>query len=126
MSGNPFNPSTTINPDNFVGRSKEIDLYIQCVEESAVGNSSHIILMGEKGIGKSSLLRKFESVTDHAKHLVVRRDMDTSIDSLESLVNFLIRIIQDSVTQLSSGIQGIQDKIQAIVRDNKIEKNQTI
>jgi len=69
-------------------------------------------IMGERGIGKSSLLRKLEAITDHDEHIVVRRDMDSSTKTLAELVNFILAFLK--VEGASIGNRG---KIREFFRD---------
>lgn len=94
LTMNPFKPGGLVDPDYFVGREKEIEAFIQGLELSGYSNPQHLAIMGERGIGKSSLLRKFESISDPSKYLIVRRDLDASIKSLEDLTHFILSIIK--------------------------------
>ena len=51
--------------------------------------------MGERGIGKSSLLRKFESIVKDQNCLVVRRDVDASVTSLQALSYFILYALKE-------------------------------
>ena len=105
MRINPFRPGNTADPEFFVGRVKEIETYLESLNQSKFGNPQHIAIMGERGIGKTSLLRKFESITNRNEHLVVRRDLDSSLLSITDLVNFILTIIK------AEGIVNVKDKI---------------
>lgn len=53
---NPFTPNSPVHRDMFAGRVKEIDAIDQALTQAAAGNPTHILLLGERGIGKTSLL----------------------------------------------------------------------
>jgi len=105
MEKNPFRPGNTVEPEYFVGREKEIKTYLKSLNQSKFGNPQHIAIMGERGIGKSSLLRKFESITNPKDHLVIRRDLDSSLQSISDLVIFILMIIK------AEGVMNVGSKI---------------
>jgi len=95
MSRNPFTPGLPIDPKQFVGRKDEIKIFSQSLEQSFYGNPQNLAIMGDRGIGKSSLLRKFESIAKERKCLVVRRDIDASVDSLQKLAYFILYALKE-------------------------------
>ncbi|MCK1447256.1 AAA family ATPase [Bradyrhizobium sp. 48] len=54
---NPFRPDKILPPGSFVGRIPEIRMLDHCLTQTKHGNPQHFLLEGERGIGKSSLLR---------------------------------------------------------------------
>lgn len=54
---NPFRPDKILPPGSFVGRIPEIRTLDHCLTQTKHGNPQHFLLEGERGIGKSSLLR---------------------------------------------------------------------
>jgi len=95
MTRNPFTPGLPINPGQFVGRKGELQVFVQSLEQSFYGNPQNLAIMGDRGIGKSSLLRKFESVARDKNCLVVRRDIDASVDSLQMLAYFILYALKE-------------------------------
>ena len=95
MTKNPFTPGLPINPKQFVGRKEEIQIFVQSLEQSFYGNPQNLAIMGDRGIGKSSLLRKFESIVKEKNCLVVRRDVDASVDSLYMLAYFILYALKE-------------------------------
>lgn len=53
---NPFTPNGPVHRDMFAGRVTEIDAIDRALTQTAAGNPTHILLLGERGIGKTSLL----------------------------------------------------------------------
>jgi len=53
---NPFKPNSTVPPGMFVGRLQEIKRIEQCLLQTRSGNPTSFMILGERGIGKSSLL----------------------------------------------------------------------
>ncbi|MDP9590623.1 UNVERIFIED_ORG: hypothetical protein J2W19_003187 [Shinella zoogloeoides] len=55
MKYNPFRPNSIIAPGMFHGRLPEIDAIEQALFQTKNANPSHFMILGERGIGKSSL-----------------------------------------------------------------------
>ncbi len=88
---NPFEPGKPVDPEYFGGRRRELETFREYLGYSIEGNIHNLALMGERGIGKSSLLRKFEQIASEEHGcLVIRREMDASVDSLRSLTMFML------------------------------------
>src|SRR5687767_14810516 len=56
MRYNPFRPNGIAGPGMFSGRAEEIAAIEQALHQSKHGNPQHILIQGERGIGKSSLM----------------------------------------------------------------------
>lgn len=69
MKFNPFVPNGIAFPGMFIGRSDEIALIEQALFQTKNDNPQHLLLTGERGIGKSSLL--------FFADLVARGEIDT-------------------------------------------------
>ena len=68
---NPFKPNSPIFSGMFAGRTKEISRIDEILYQTKLGNPSHILITGIRGIGKSSLLL----VANHfAKGLLTWKD----------------------------------------------------
>lgn len=53
---NPFTPNSPVYPDMFAGRGKELFKIETSLYQTKLGNPSNVLIIGERGIGKSSLL----------------------------------------------------------------------
>ncbi|MBR0471502.1 MAG: AAA family ATPase [Methanosphaera sp.] len=60
MMNNPFRKRTGILPSYFTGREKELNELKEIYNSTKMGVPGHLILYGPKGIGKTSLLLKFQ------------------------------------------------------------------
>jgi Cdc6-like AAA superfamily ATPase len=52
---NPFRPNSVVTPGMFCGRFEEITTIDTSLSQTKHGNPQHFIILGERGIGKSSL-----------------------------------------------------------------------
>jgi AAA ATPase domain len=52
---NPFNPNQPIDPDYFEGRMDEIKKALAALVQTRNGKTQHILVTGDRGIGKTSL-----------------------------------------------------------------------
>jgi len=95
MRKNPFTPGLPADPEQFVGRKNEIRIFTQSLEQSFYGNPQNLAIMGERGIGKSSLLRKFEKIAEDKNCLVIRRDVDASVNSLQMLAYCILYALKE-------------------------------
>jgi hypothetical protein len=62
MKFNPFRPGSIVAPGMFVGRVEELHTIEQCLFQTSRGNPQHFLVLGERGIGKSSLLMLAEAI----------------------------------------------------------------
>ena len=53
---NPFRPSGLVSPGMFAGRYAELEATEQALLQTKHGNPHHFLVLGERGIGKSSLM----------------------------------------------------------------------
>lgn len=53
--GNPFTPNSPIDPEYFAGRIDEVMKIQAALNQTRHGRTQHILLTGERGIGKTSL-----------------------------------------------------------------------
>jgi Cdc6-like AAA superfamily ATPase len=59
---NPFAPNSPVHPGMFVGRVAELKRVEAALAQTRAGNPSNIMITGERGIGKSSLLNYVKDV----------------------------------------------------------------
>jgi Holliday junction resolvasome RuvABC ATP-dependent DNA helicase subunit len=52
---NPFTPNSPIDPQHFAGRIDEVIKIQAALNQTRHGKTQHILLTGERGIGKTSL-----------------------------------------------------------------------
>lgn len=94
---NPFTPNSPVHKGMFVGRTFEIQTLDQALTQTKNANPTHLLLLGERGIGKTSLLNLAQMFSngevdwnDDEKHnfLTVR----ISLDENTTLVDFALNL----------------------------------
>lgn len=72
MKYNPFNPQQPARPDFFVGRMPEIEEFERFLSQTMHGSPMNLSITGNRGMGKTSLLVKFEEIARNNGCLVLR------------------------------------------------------
>ncbi len=62
IASNPFTPKSGWEPKVFLGRENEIGFFKQKLEEVKQGRCDHFLVLGDWGIGKTSLLKEFKMI----------------------------------------------------------------
>lgn len=83
---NPFEPSSPVHPGMFVGRLEEVERIEECLVQTRAGRPANFMVIGERGIGKTSLLKYVRWVAEGSiplndtklKFLVVETDIEKS------------------------------------------------
>lgn len=97
MIPDPYIPEQVVDPEDFVGRCEEIENFKTFLDFSIKSKSRNIAIVGDWGIGKTALLRKFEEIAiqndSPSARFDVRKDM--------SLLEFQQRLLLEVKTALS-------------------------
>lgn len=92
---NPFRPGGPVEPEYFIGRKDEIKLFERFLKSTKNGNPFNIAVLGERGIGKTSLLRKFENIGEKSGSIGVRGSLDPSISNLPELCTYILELMRE-------------------------------
>jgi len=123
---NPFTPKSGWGPKIFAGRKDEFEFLDKKLEEARNGRSDHFLVLGEWGIGKTSVLKEFkriaqekgfisslitvrefrktEDLTDAVEHLVETIPSKLPLD-LKKLKKFASQIDSLGIQVLGTGFQ---------------------
>jgi len=63
ISPNPFTPQSGWEPKIFGGRSQELGIFKSNLDDAANARPSHLVVLGEWGAGKTSLLKQFRRMS---------------------------------------------------------------
>ena len=69
ITSNPFTPQSGWEPRYFGGRETELKFFQKVLEESSNNRPNHIIILGDWGTGKTSLLKQYKKITQNNKCL---------------------------------------------------------
>jgi hypothetical protein len=110
---NPFKPNSPVPPGMFAGRLNEIELLENGLYQTKNGNSSNFLIIGERGIGKSSLLSLLKPTTsgniestDYGKFNFIV--INTVISNKSTLTSF-IKLIDRNLKRELGKIEKVKD-----------------
>jgi predicted ATPase len=66
---NPFTPQSGWEPKIFGGREDQVQHYLHTLEEAVTSRSNHMVIIGQWGIGKTSLLKQFKKISQEQGYL---------------------------------------------------------
>ena len=126
-SGNPFTPMTGIEPTVFGGRTQELEFFEQRLNRALHSRfCEHFLVLGDWGIGKSTLLKEYKKICQSRGHLAsivplesmqsgtklieaarsivegVLRDLPYPVDQFKNVVNFFESV---GISVLGTGLQ---------------------
>ena len=91
MRYNPFNPQSPARPEFFVGRCNEIEIFKRYLFQTIHGSPMNMAIVGNRGIGKTSILTKFENIARSEKCLVTSiSNFEGNAENILELANFLL------------------------------------
>ncbi|OHA64019.1 MAG: hypothetical protein A2842_01625 [Candidatus Wildermuthbacteria bacterium RIFCSPHIGHO2_01_FULL_48_25] len=112
---NPFTPNNPVHSNMFIGRAPEFDAIDRALAQALGGNPSHILILGERGIGKTSLLnvaglfaRGGYTWNDRKHNFLVAR---ISLNENICLVDFAINLrnsIQREIDKENPGVASLK------------------
>ncbi len=90
MRYNPFNPQQPARPDFFVGRTPEIVEFEKFLSQTMHGSPMNMAITGNRGMGKTSILVKFEELAKSEKCIVLRlSNYEGNINDIVDLTDYL-------------------------------------
>lgn len=127
---NPFSPAFPCNPKIFVNRKEELNSFERAFFRSAkitFPTPDNILILGNWGLGKSSLLRKFESIAIEKSN---SQNVFSSIVELMpsccgSMYNLKTKIIDDLESNFFA-VEKILPELRAKVREWKFSSGQSL
>ncbi|MCM8793983.1 MAG: ATP-binding protein, partial [Candidatus Omnitrophica bacterium] len=96
---NPFTPQSGLEPKFFSGRETALREFMDLLKGSKTGKSEHLLILGEWGIGKTSLLKQFKKVAQREGCWVSYCGINRS-EKGESLVSQLRLILEEIMLNL--------------------------
>ena len=111
----PFQPRFPVSPDYFMGRKKIVDKILRYVPKVYKGNPQHYFITGKKGMGKTSLAKYVQNLSNDK--LLEVYISNKGNDSLEILTNQIIegilsKIPKNSALEKAKNIFGSIDSLE--------------
>ena len=110
MKVNPFNPQQPAKPNFFVGREEEIKTFNHFLFQTMSSSPMNLSVTGDRGMGKTSLLIKFEQVAREQNCLTIRlSNYEGSVNNVLELGDFLIENIEAEILSRSTVQKVLED-----------------
>ena len=112
MRYNPFNPTQPARPDFFVGREPEITEFEKIMVQTIHGSPMNMVITGNRGMGKTSLVRKLEQLAKEKNCLVLSMaNYEANITDIPEFCDYLCSNLKREI--LSRSLLGEKfDKLQ--------------
>src|SRR3989344_5970468 len=95
MRFNPFNPQQPAKPTFFVGRTEEVKTFTNFLGQTINNSPMNLSITGDRGMGKTSILNKFEEIAIDNNCLVVKiSNYEGNVKNVVEFSDFLISNIQ--------------------------------
>lgn len=115
MRYNPFNPQAPAKPEFFVGRSNEVQTFKRHLFQTMNGSPMCMAIVGNRGMGKTSILTKFANIAKSEKCLVVRvSNLEGGAEDVVELSDFILSNLK--LEFMSSGHVILSDRVKEFLR----------
>jgi len=110
---NPFTPKSGWEPKVFVGREKEIEFFKKKLEQARAGRCDHFLVLGDWGVGKTSLLKRFKEIAQEERILTSLvtinefQESSTFLDGVKVLLEQIPRKLPIDTGRLRSFVKQI-------------------
>jgi hypothetical protein len=114
-------PNFRVRPDEFVGRIREVEIFCQALQQGLVtGRTASFAILGDWGIGKSSLLLKLAALCSQSSFamLPVFVSVSTDIPDYLRLAEVLLSHLADVLLTASK----MQARLRAKLRNWRSER----
>ncbi|WP_439878043.1 AAA family ATPase [Pseudomonas prosekii] len=121
----PFTPDLPVDdPAKFAGRNTAIESVVDSLYQLVNGNPKHVIITGDRGIGKSSVLLQAKSFTQGNFELLEILKIDPGVKSYSFITAWHDCAPDQTPTTLASGIlEQLQNEAVSFIKGFKIELN---
>lgn len=103
MRYNPFNAQIPARPEHFVGRDNELRVFERNVLQTTHSSPTNMCIIGNRGIGKTSILIKMEEIAKSQNCLVFRMsNYEGNVEDIPQLTNYIINGIKQELYNNSS------------------------
>ncbi|MFH0810151.1 MAG: ATP-binding protein [Pseudomonadota bacterium] len=86
----PFTPGNPVSAELFVGRTRQIDEILRYVRQASSGKLENVFLVGDRGIGKSSLASFLNYRIRRDNLVAIHVFLGKGISSLEEMIKHIL------------------------------------
>ena len=124
MHPNPFNPGSPVDPNEFVGRTNELENFRQKLRQTMSGSLASMAVAGGYGVGKTSFLHKCKAIAEEQNALTIYFSLN-ELDELtrETLAQELIERVKEKVKE-EVILRKLTEKVLSILSWIKIKASQ--
>ncbi|MFQ5887808.1 MAG: ATP-binding protein [Candidatus Hydrothermarchaeales archaeon] len=115
IKSNPFTPQSGWEPKVFGGRQEQIEGFNKAMKEAVTGRPNHMVILGEWGIGKTSLLKQFKKIVQGKGYLASFCSVGrfTERDTVQDGINLISEEMVRGFPKFG-GIQSFFENLEAI------------
>ena len=115
IKSNPFTPQSGWEPKVFGGRQEQIEGFNKAMKEAVTGRPNHMVILGEWGIGKTSLLKRFKKIVQGKGYLASFCSVGrfTERDTVQDGINLISEEMVRGFPKFG-GIQSFFENLEAI------------
>lgn len=103
---NPFDPQNPTDPQYFYGRTDVINRFHENIEYGLSGSPEHIGLIGDFGIGKTSLLNKLYSIDtpENVRSIYLQLNVE-DVDRFHDFIKIIVEKLSKDMAGLDIGFE---------------------
>ncbi len=114
---NPFTPQSGWEPKIFGGREDQVQHFLKTMEEAVTTRSNHMVIIGQWGIGKTSLLKQFKKITQEQGYLASFcpisqvKERSSSTAAVNLIMQEILNGFPQAVNETNSSKQKLQPQV---------------
>ena len=121
---NPFSPNDPATKDSFVGRKNELDIITNSLYRTCNGKPEHILIKGERGIGKTSLAIISEHISIYLSEIAHDQNIRyftvfNSLGATKSVEEVCIKILENCSNKIKESHNKVYKDIVEILKNIK-------
>lgn len=121
---NPFSPNDPATKDSFVGRKNELDIISNALYRTYNGKPEHILIKGERGIGKTSLAIISENIAIYLSEIARDENIKyftvfNSLGATRNVEEVCIKILENCSNKIKESHNKVYTNVVEILKNIK-------